>query len=113
MLNYQSFRAGSQLIQGAQELKIYGKYYLVKAQIHALESLSAHGDQSDLLSWMGEIKNVPERVFFVHGESEPQKALAQEITSKYGWQVSLPVFNQVEKFFSLVFWGASRQLFVK
>lgn len=48
---------------------------------------------------MGEIKNVPERVFLVHGESESQKALAQEITSKYGWQVSLPVFNQVEKFF--------------
>jgi len=89
---------GSQLKQGAQEVKIYGKYYPVKAQIHALESLSAHGDQSDLLSWMTEIKNVPERVFLIHGESEPQKALAQEITSRYGWQVSLPILNQVEKF---------------
>ena len=47
---------------------------------------------------MTEIKNVPERVFLIHGESEPQKALAQEITSRYGWQVSLPILNQVEKF---------------
>ena len=47
---------------------------------------------------MTEIKNVPERVFLIHCESEPQKALAQEITSRYGWQVSLPILNQVEKF---------------
>ena len=59
---------GRQLLEGAHELKLFGKYYPVKAKIHHLESLSAHADQRELLDWMKDIENIPETVFLIHGE---------------------------------------------
>jgi metallo-beta-lactamase family protein len=40
---------GRKLLEGAQDIKIRGKYYEVKANIVEIEGLSAHGDQKDLL----------------------------------------------------------------
>lgn len=59
---------GRKLLEGATEIKIYGKYYPVKATIYQIESLSAHADQFELLDWASSIKNIPEKVFLVHGE---------------------------------------------
>ncbi|WP_222430241.1 hypothetical protein [Gillisia sp. Hel_I_86] len=35
---------GRHLLEGAHELKFFGKYYPVKAGIHHIESFSAHAD---------------------------------------------------------------------
>ena len=42
---------GRKLLEGAKEIKIRGKYYPVLANILEIESLSAHGDQKDLLNF--------------------------------------------------------------
>lgn len=81
---------GRQLLEGAHEIKIFGKYCPVKASIKNVNSLSAHADQQGLLSWMSEIKNIPEKVFLVHGEKTASDALRVKIKDTYGWQVQLP-----------------------
>lgn len=81
---------GRQLLEGAHEIKFFGKYYPVKAEIHHIESLSAHGDQADLLEWVSELKNIPEEVFLIHGEPTASDALRVKIQETLGWKVNLP-----------------------
>ncbi|MEZ4779068.1 MAG: MBL fold metallo-hydrolase [Flavobacteriaceae bacterium] len=81
---------GRQLLEGAHEIKFFGKYYPVKASVHHLESMSAHADQADLLDWISEIKNIPEEVFLVHGEPGASDALRVKIQDIFGWKVNLP-----------------------
>jgi metallo-beta-lactamase family protein len=85
---------GRKLLEGYQEIKIYGKIYQVKANILEIESLSAHGDQKDLLNWLSELENKPEKVFLVHGENEALEELGAKIKEKYGFDCMIPKMNQ-------------------
>lgn len=85
---------GRLLLEGAHELKIFGKYIEVKAQIHHLESLSAHADQTELIEWMNNITNVPEAIYLIHGESTASQALQLKIKDTYGWHANIPRLNQ-------------------
>ena len=88
---------GRKLKEGASEVKIYGKFYQVKAQVHSIESLSAHGDQNDLMDWLSDLKAPPHKIFLVHGEPEAQRALSAELLHKKGWSVMIPKLNDIVK----------------
>jgi metallo-beta-lactamase family protein len=88
---------GRKLLEGATEVKIYGKYYQVKATILEIEALSAHGDQNDLLNWLSEIENKPAKVFLVHGEKEAFEELGNKIKEKYSFDYEIPVMGQEYK----------------
>ena len=88
---------GRQLLEGAHELKLFGKYYPVKGKVHHLESLSAHADQSELLHWMGDIENIPEKVFLIHGEPTSLDAFRVKIRDVHGWNVHIPKLNDIKK----------------
>ncbi|MDE3740834.1 MBL fold metallo-hydrolase RNA specificity domain-containing protein [Maribacter polysaccharolyticus] len=81
---------GKQLLEGAHELKLFGKYYPVKAEIRHLESLSAHADQSELLHWTEALKNIPEQVFLVHGEPTALDTFRSKLVYTYHWHVHIP-----------------------
>lgn len=85
---------GRQLLEGAHELKFFGKYHPVKAKVAHLESLSAHADQQELISWLADIKNIPERVFLVHGEATALDVFRIKIRDTYGWNVHIPILNE-------------------
>lgn len=85
---------GRKLLEGANEIKIHGKYYQVKANILEIESLSAHGDQKDLLNWLSELENKPKKVFLVHGENEALDELRIKINEKYGFDCTIPLMGQ-------------------
>lgn len=89
---------GRQLLEGTHELKLFGKYYPVKANIKHLESLSAHADQQELLQWMEDVKNIPEGVFLIHGEPSALDAFRVKIRDVHGWQVHIPKLNEIRKF---------------
>lgn len=86
---------GRKLLEGIKEVKIYGKYYTVNAEIDQIESLSAHADQQELLDWTSNIRNIPEKVFLIHGETDSLNALKVSINDKYGWQTHIPQLNEV------------------
>lgn len=88
---------GRQLFEGAHEVRIYGRYYPVEAEVHHVESLSAHGDQAELLDWLSDIKNVPEQTFLIHGEPTASDALRVKIQDQMNWRVSMPkLFQTIE-----------------
>jgi len=88
---------GRSLLEGASELKIYGKYYEVKAEILNLEVLSAHADQGELLDWMSDLESKPEKVFIVHGENHAADALRLKIKDTLGWDSILPELYRIEE----------------
>src|SRR5690554_509676 len=89
---------GRQLLEGANEVKIYGKYYPVHAKIHHIDSLSAHADQQGILDWVSEIKDAPQEVFLIHGEATAQDTLRVKMHDVYGWKVSIPKLHEVREF---------------
>ncbi len=85
---------GRLLVEGAHELKIFGKHIPVKAKIHQLESLSAHADQVELIAWMGGIQNIPERIFLIHGEPTSLNSFRVKIKDAFGWDAHIPSLSE-------------------
>jgi metallo-beta-lactamase family protein len=46
---------------------------------------------------MSNIKNIPEKVFLVHGESMALDGFRVKINDTYNWQVTIPKLTDVEK----------------
>jgi len=86
---------GRKLLEGAKEIKFFGKYYPVEAEIELVEGLSAHGDQQDLLNWLNELKQKPRKIFLVHGENEAADTLRTKIFDAYGFDATVPLLGQV------------------
>ena len=86
---------GRLLLEGAHELRLFGKYYPVRASVYHLESLSAHADQADLLEWLSDLKNIPEQVFLVHGEPTAADAFRVKLEQTHKWNVRLPKLYDV------------------
>lgn len=86
---------GSQLQTGASEVKIYGKYYPVRAQVQSLDGLSAHADQSELLDWLSEVKIAPEKVFLIHGEPQASDSMRVKIRDTKNWPVHIPELFEI------------------
>ncbi|HEU4788246.1 MAG TPA: MBL fold metallo-hydrolase [Flavobacterium sp.] len=85
---------GRKLLEGATDIKIHGRYYQVKAKVVEIESLSAHGDQKDLINWLSDLEEKPKKVFLVHGENEPADELRVKIQEKYGFECVVPLMGQ-------------------
>lgn len=86
---------GRALLEGATEVKLYGKYFPVKAKIENAEGLSAHTDQKGLIGWISELKQKPEHIFIVHGEPKAADALREKIKETYGWDCEIPFLNEI------------------
>jgi metallo-beta-lactamase family protein len=76
---------GRALVDGAETVAIQGQTAWVKAQIHQLQSLSAHADRDELLRWCRALPAPPQRIFLNHGEDPARKALAAAIAEELGW----------------------------
>lgn len=81
---------GRDLLEGVKEIKFYGKVREVNAEIFSINALSAHADQAELINWMSDIKNKPEKVFIVHGEPEGALGLQEKIKETYRWHTVIP-----------------------
>ena len=80
---------GRILVDGAQQIKLFGEPYVVKARIETLGGLSAHAGQRELLQWVGGFDKAA-KVQLVHGELEAQQLLADKIAAQLGLQVDIP-----------------------
>ena len=89
---------GRNLLEGADEIKFFGKYYPVKARVESLKGLSGHADQQELVDWLSNIRETPEQIFLVHGEPHSSDLLRVKIKDQYGWDVHLPELFEIEEF---------------
>lgn len=85
---------GRALLDGADQLKLFGKFFPVRAKIELIEGLSAHADQQELVSWLSKLPNCPEEIFIVHGEHNGATGLKKKIKEIYGWNAAVPKLNQ-------------------
>jgi metallo-beta-lactamase family protein len=76
---------GRQLVDGAAHVRLFGADVPVRATIHTIGGLSAHGDQAALLGWLGAFRAPPSRVFVVHGEHETAAGFAELIRTRLHW----------------------------
>jgi metallo-beta-lactamase family protein len=81
---------GAKMVEGASEVKIFGRYVAVKAQVSHLEGFSGHADAGELMAWLHGFERAPTRTFVVHGEREASDALRSRIADELGWRVEVP-----------------------
>jgi len=81
---------GAKLIEGATEVKIFGEYVAVKAQVSHLEGFSGHADANELMQWLQGFEQAPRETFVVHGEPAAADALRSRIADELGWRVRVP-----------------------
>ncbi len=74
---------GRRLVDGADEIKLWGDAYRVRAQRHTIGGLSAHADQSDLVDWYSSFGGRPP-VYLVHGEERGQRPLLEKLKADLG-----------------------------
>ncbi len=80
---------GRALVDGKPEVKIHGKEYRVRAQVHTVGGLSAHADVEDLMRWVRNFKSKPQ-VHVVHGEPEAKSEFRGRLESELQLQASVP-----------------------
>jgi metallo-beta-lactamase family protein len=88
---------GRAIVDGAEEVRIFGEKRQVKARIEQIHGFSAHADQNELLRWLSAIENTPRRVFVVHGEEDSAHDFAQFIREKQSWDVAIPKYRDEVK----------------
>jgi metallo-beta-lactamase family protein len=91
IVGYQAYGSlGRKLVDGADSVRIHGMNIPVKARIHTVGGLSAHGDQDDLARWYECMENRPP-VYLVHGENESREAFAEYLAERTGALVKQPL----------------------
>ena len=70
-------------------MRIHGREIAVRARIHTVGGLSAHGDQDDLARWYEGMENRPP-VYLVHGESAARQDFSEYLQRRSGARVQLP-----------------------
>jgi metallo-beta-lactamase family protein len=72
---------GRKILEGVTPVKIYGKFYDVRAKVAILNELSAHADQNNLLAYVDHSLNDLKKLILVHTEMPqalPFKTLANK-----------------------------------
>jgi metallo-beta-lactamase family protein len=80
---------GRLLVDGMQNVKLFGDEYAVKARIETLGCFSAHAGQSELLAWAANFDKSA-RLVLVHGEPDAQDALAALLWEQHQRRVAIP-----------------------
>ena len=78
----------------SDEVKIFGDYIPIRAQVAALEQFSDHADPPELLQWLRTFKNRPTTTYLVHGEPDASSQLRDRMKNDLGWNVEIAQYLQ-------------------
>lgn len=82
---------------GDSEVRIFGEFFKVKAQIESMENFSAHADYNEMLEYLScQNPSKVKKMFLVHGEYETQKDWAEKLVNKGFLNIEIP--NKGEEF---------------
>ena len=73
----------------APEVKIFGDFVPIRAQVAALEQFSDHADPPELLQWLRTFRNRPGVTYLVHGEPDAAGQLRDLMKKELGWNVDV------------------------
>ncbi|WP_026670713.1 MBL fold metallo-hydrolase RNA specificity domain-containing protein [Butyrivibrio sp. AE3006] len=90
-VGYQSVgTTGRAIIDGAEEVRLFGETVDVRAEICKLTGLSGHADKNGLIDWLQGFKERPKKVFIVHGEDGVCTSFANCLRDEYGYSSYAP-----------------------
>ena len=86
---------GARIMRGDKTVSIFGHLYEVRAELRRIESLSGHGDYSEMINYIGcQEKRRLKKIFLVHGEAATQEHF-RDTLNEVGWnRVEIPEFRQ-------------------
>ena len=85
---------GRILQDGKKEIKMFGEVIPVRAKIKTIDGFSAHADQTEILRWLGNFKQPPQKTYVIHGEANASSTVASILRDKHGWEVEIPRHEQ-------------------
>lgn len=95
-VGYQSVGTlGRSIIEGAEEVRLFGEPIQVRAQIRQLTGLSGHADKNGLLEWISAFEEKPRKVFVVHGEDRVCTEFSECLKIEYGQRACAPYSGSV------------------
>lgn len=86
---------GRSLIEGRDEVKLFGETVAVRAEIAQMAGISGHADQEILLHWLKGFSHQPLKVFVNHGNDEVCDEFARIITKECGYAAEAPYSGSV------------------
>jgi metallo-beta-lactamase family protein len=90
-VGYQSVgTTGRAIVDGVDQVKLFGETIDVRADIKKLDGLSGHADKNGLIEWVEGFKSRPRRVFVVHGEDSVCTSFAQCLSEEHGFNTYAP-----------------------
>ena len=90
-VGYQSVGTlGRALVEGADEVKLFGETVSVRAEIRKMTGLSGHADKEGLIDWIRAFEEKPKKVFVVHGEDSVCTGFAECLKIEYGQRAYAP-----------------------
>jgi metallo-beta-lactamase family protein len=86
---------GEALLHRAETIKIHGQKIPVRAEIATINSLSAHADADEIMTWLSHFKKSPKMTFITHGEPLESEALRIRIQEELKWNTMVPEMGQM------------------
>lgn len=81
---------GAAMLNGAEAIKIHGEYVPLRAEVAALDNLSAHADYEEIIEWLKHFRAPPRQTFITHGEPAAADALRHHIEEQLHWNARAP-----------------------
>ncbi|HMV66764.1 MAG TPA: MBL fold metallo-hydrolase [Myxococcota bacterium] len=85
---------GDRLQRGERELKIFGQYIAIRAEVRTLHHLSAHADADELIAWVKGAEAPPGRIVLNHGEPTASDALRLRVEEEIGVPCEVPMHGE-------------------
>ncbi len=95
-VGYQAtYTLGRRILEKRPAVKIFNKYYKVKADIQKINGYSGHADYNEILDFIRPIKDI-KRVFVVHGEPTQSYEFANKLRKeRTDWIIDVPESGEV------------------
>lgn len=81
---------GAALVEGARQLRIFGRQVPIEAEVVQLQSFSGHADADEILRWLDTAKRAPAMTYVTHGELSASDTLRGRIDHELGWPARAP-----------------------
>lgn len=87
---------GAKLLQGADSVRIHGRWVENRAQILTLSSLSGHADPRDMLRWLQQSSLAPTTpIRLVHGEPVALESMRDFLRQRTRYEVEVAEYHEI------------------
>jgi metallo-beta-lactamase family protein len=88
---------GGKIKSGEKEVKIFGKFYNVNAEVEVIDSYSAHADYAELIKFLScQDKSKIKKIFLVHGDLDAKVSFKEKLMDEGYKEIIIP--NKTEIF---------------